>query len=68
MRATVHNARKGKNGTFSAKHNDRNFDTGNAEQDAQDARESVQKAQKRVLECRQGKIPLMSVSALKRQI
>lgn len=31
MRATVHNARKGKNGTFSAKHNDRNFDTNEAE-------------------------------------
>lgn len=31
MRATVHNARKGKNGTFSAKHNDRNFDVTTAE-------------------------------------
>ncbi|WP_346690499.1 hypothetical protein [uncultured Cloacibacillus sp.] len=31
MRATSHNARTGKDGTFSAKHNDRNFDLNNAE-------------------------------------
>lgn len=36
MRATVHNARKGKNGTFSAKHNDRNFDISNADHIAPD--------------------------------
>lgn len=31
MRATIHNARAGKNGAFSPKHNDRNFDIENAE-------------------------------------
>jgi len=30
MRLTAHNGRAGKNGTFSAKHNDRNFDMSNA--------------------------------------
>lgn len=31
MRATIHNARTGKNGVFSSKHNDRNFNTDNTE-------------------------------------
>lgn len=31
MRATIHNARNGKDGVFNAKHNDRNFDTKSAE-------------------------------------
>lgn len=31
MRLTAHNGRAGKNGTYSAKHNDRNFDTREAE-------------------------------------
>lgn len=31
MRATTHNGRHGKDGAYSAKHNDRNFDLGNAE-------------------------------------
>lgn len=31
MRATIHNGRSGKNGTYNPRHNDRNFDIGNAE-------------------------------------
>lgn len=31
MRMTIHNGRAGKNGTYSPKHNDRNFDISNAE-------------------------------------